>query len=69
MCGCGQGPECVWNRALAFVWEEGFLNGQEGGNQQDDNPYGTSTSGCTCGFGGFHDDINPRCELNKEATP
>jgi hypothetical protein len=22
---------------------------------------------CNCGFGGFHDDINPRCRLNIEA--
>lgn len=21
--------------------------------------------GCTCGFGGFHDDINPRCALSR----
>lgn len=22
------------------------------------------TEECTCGFGGFHDDVNPRCRLN-----
>lgn len=26
------------------------------------------TTRCTCGFGGFHDDINPRCQLNQSTV-
>lgn len=26
----------------------------------------TCTCGCTCGYGGQHDDINPRCALNTD---
>jgi hypothetical protein len=29
----------------------------------------TCTCGCTCGFGGLHDDGNPRCDLNTTPTP
>lgn len=31
--------EMEYARAFAAIWEEGFLKGQEGGHQQDDNPY------------------------------
>lgn len=31
--------ELAYARAFANIWEEGFLKGQEGGHQQNDNPY------------------------------
>lgn len=36
-------------------------------SHDDDEPVTAraSTNGCTCGFGGFHDENNERCALNR----
>lgn len=45
----------IWLSAeAAYGWQCGWTAGYKAGSHY----------GCTCGFGGFHDDINPNCELN-----
>lgn len=79
------GPLADWFRPLlAEAWDEGWSTadiafgvaadlGDE--VERPPNPYraGEGTpAACNCGFGGFHDDINPRCDLNQpsaEGTP
>lgn len=54
----------------AVAWDEAYEQGARDADEGGDNaknPYGDIPA-CTCGFGGFHDDINPRCERNQAAT-
>lgn len=60
----GEGIECgteehrvasVIRARDIVIWEAGFKAAEE--------------HDCTCGFGGFHDDVNPRCDKNKGGTP